>query len=628
MCGISGAFWWNADGFIHESVFDAMTDAMSHRGPDGRGIHRQIHNANHGVTLGHRRLSIIDVEGGGQPQHNETKDVWIVFNGEIYNYVELYEDLIRKGHQFETRSDTEVIVHLYEEYGEHCLKHLRGMFAFTIWDDRKKRLFFARDRLGQKPFIYHHTPHGFYFGSEIKVLLHLPFFTKRLRQEAITEYLLYGYIPHPHTAFEGLQKLPPGYFGLIENHQLKLSQYWSPNLSPDPTLRLEECQEMIRSRLQDSVRTQLRSDVPLGCFLSGGIDSTVITGAIQEQLNAPLNTFTIGFGVQEYDESKYAQTAANHLHTNHRCLQVEPDSMDILDQLVWLFDEPFADSSAIPTYFLSRETRKYVKVALTGDGGDEAFAGYPRHRTVNSLSRFDALPNWIRKTLTGNWINALPRNNQSSKLGKLKNRLTVLRDPFCTRYVDWISPFTREHVRRLIALGPLQASEQNSAAFLSNLIRSLPDMGDGLKAMRTDMLSYLPGDLLAKVDIVSMAHGLECRSPFLDHLLIEDALKIPFQYLVDSPVVKPMLCNTFKQWIPQELRTRPKMGFRIPLSYWMRGHENKGIQELADPNSFCSQFLNPAAISEIIAKNQSGNWDFGDRLWALLFLERWGRTNF
>lgn len=628
MCGISGAFWWKAEGFVPESVFDTMTDAMSHRGPDGRGIHRQVRNSYHGVTLGHRRLSIIDVEGGAQPQHNETKDVWIVFNGEIYNYVELYEDLVRKGHRFETRSDTEVIVHLYEEYGEDCLGHLRGMFAFAIWDERKRRLFFARDRLGQKPFIYHKSDYGFYFGSEIKVLLELPFFSKRLRPEAITEYLLYGYVPHPNTAFVGLEKLPPGYYGLIENNQVRLAKYWTPNLSPDPSLNLRECQEMIRHRLQDSVRTQLRSDVPLGCFLSGGIDSTVITGAVQEQLNTPLNTFTIGFGVQEYDESKYAQAAADYLHTNHRCLQVEPDSMDILDRLVWLFDEPFADSSAIPTYFLSRETRKHVKVALTGDGGDEAFAGYGRHRTVESLSHFDNLPKWIRNALTGSWINALPRKTHTSKLGKLKNRLTVLRNPFNDRYLEWVSPFTRSHVQSLIHDGPLQASTPKASAFLSDLIESLPQMSDGLKAMRADMFSYLPGDLLAKVDIVSMAHGLECRSPFLDHLLIEDALKIPFQHLVHGTNVKPMLSETFKAWIPQELRSRPKMGFRIPLSYWMRGNESKGIQQLADPNSFCSQFLSHKTISEMIAHNHSGKWDFGDRLWALLFLERWGRAHF
>ena len=628
MCGISGALWWSERGFVSESTFDSMTDMMSHRGPDGRGVHRRQYSNGVGVALGHRRLSIIDVEGGGQPQHNETKDVWIVFNGEIYNYVELYDELIKKGHRFQTRSDTEVIVHLYEEYGEECLEYLRGMFAFAIWDENKQRLFFARDRLGQKPFVYHQTSEGFYFGSEIKVLLGLPFFNKKLREESITEYLLYGYIPHPHSAFQGISKLPPAHYGVIEQGRLRIHKYWNPELTPNPKLSLAESQELIRHRVQDSVRTQLRSDVPLGCFLSGGIDSTVISGAIQEQLDAPLNTFTIGFGVEGYDESSFAATAAKHLGTNHRCLQVEPDSMDILDRLVWLFDEPFSDSSAIPTYFLSRETRKYVKVALTGDGGDEAFAGYGRHRTAEALTRFDRLPSWLRGMLTSRWVDALPRGSGDSKIGKLKNRLTVLRRDFSKRYLDWVSPFTLEHVEGLTGSGPLRGKERDGLRFLSGIIEGLSPMSDGLRAMRADMFSYLPGDLLAKVDIVSMAHGLECRSPFLDHLLIEDAMRIPFEHLIAGQNVKPMLSETFKKWIPEELRRRPKMGFRIPLSYWLRGSEALGQNQLASKDSFCAQYLDRKAIEEIVAMNQTGKWDFGDRLWSLLFLERWGRLHF
>jgi asparagine synthase (glutamine-hydrolysing) len=500
-----------------------MTDSQSHRGPDGRGTFLKKYDCGLGVALGHRRLSIIDISGGSQPLFNETKDICIVFNGEIYNYIELYDVLSRLGHRFETRSDTEVILHLYEEYGKDCLQYLRGMFAFAIWDAPRRRLFFARDRLGQKPFIYAHDSESFFFGSEIKSLFKISNVRKVLRKDSIAEYLLYGYIPSPNTAFEGIHKLSPGHYGVYEESRLVVKKYWNPNLQPDEALQLSECEEMLRSRLRESVQMQLRSDVPVGCFLSGGIDSTVIAGAAQDQLGSPLNTFTIGFGVKDYDESCFAELVAKHLGTNHRCLKVDPESTDLLSRLVWLFDEPFADSSAIPTYFLCRETARFVKVALTGDGGDEIFAGYGRHLTCDRLEFFDRLPTFLRRLITGSWVTALPRGKPGSRIGKLRNRLILLRREFAERYVDWVSPFSHQQVLELAGYRESDLSFHRASGYLSDIIRELPFMHDGTKAMRVDMLSYLPGDLLPKVDIVSMAHGLECRSPFLDHLLIEDA---------------------------------------------------------------------------------------------------------
>jgi len=628
MCGISGAFWWKSAGRLSIDVLDRMTDSLSHRGPDGRGIFHRDYQGDYGVGLGHRRLSIIDVEGGSQPQFNELRNVCIVFNGEIYNFKELHNDLEARGHVFSTHSDTEVIVHLYEEYGTECLQHLRGMFAFVLWDESHRRLFFARDRLGQKPFVYYQNDSGFYFGSEIKVFFELPFFSKRFRRQSIPEYLTYGYVPHPYTAFEGVMKLPPAHFGVIQGMETRIYKYWNPDLVPDSKISLADCEERIRARLDESVEMQLRSDVPLGCFLSGGIDSTVITGACQERLQQQLNTFTIGFGVPQYDESKYASIASDHLRTNHRTLQVSRDSIDILQELVRLFDEPFADSSAIPTYYLCKETSKYVKVALTGDGGDEAFAGYERHATAEKLAVFDRIPTWIKRGVTSRWVELLPSTNGGAVFTKLRNRMQVLRKPFADRYYNWVSPFPGEEVRQLC--GERFSKEQlgDASNFLSKLIQGFSTMSDGVGAMRADMFSYLPGDLLAKVDIMSMAHGLECRSPFLDHLLIEDAMKIPFAYLHDSNYVKPMLSRTFKKWVPSSLRNRPKMGFRVPLSFWFRDTQGAWFDILLEPSSFCSQFLDANEFKRYIAAERSGNWNYGDRLWALLFLEKWGRYHF
>jgi asparagine synthase (glutamine-hydrolysing) len=628
MCGINGGVWYSENRRISIEQLDAMTDSQSHRGPDGRGTFIKNYPCGLGIALGHRRLSIIDIAGGAQPQYNENREVSIVFNGEIYNYIELYETLLGLGHRFETKSDTEVIVHLYEEYGLECLQHLRGMFAFAIWDASKRRLFFARDRLGQKPFVYAQDSQSFFFGSEIKALLSVASVPKNFRKDSIAEYLLYGYVPSPYTAFEGIKKLPPGHYGVYEQAKLTVKKYWNPKLQPDKSLQLKDCEEMLRERLRESVQMQLRSDVPLGCFLSGGIDSTVIAGAAQEQLRNPLNTFTIGFGVKGYDESVFAKQVADHLGTNHRCLDVEPGSTDILSRLVWLFDEPFADSSAIPTYFLCQETAKFVKVALTGDGGDENYAGYGRHLTSDRLNFFDNLPRFVRRVVTGSWIDVLSRESRESKVGKLKNRLTVLRRDFADRYVDWVSPFSYQEVSELVNFQGSDSSFENATSYLSSIIRGLPPMRDGTKAMRADMLSYLPGDLLPKVDIVSMAHGLECRSPFLDHLLIEDAMRIPFKFLHQQNFTKPMLSRTFLKWFPDGLANRPKMGFRVPLSFWFRNNGLDGFKNLVSESSFCSNFIDPKRVSAIVELNRQGKWDFGDRIWALQFLEAWGRSHF
>ncbi|MEZ6135220.1 MAG: asparagine synthase (glutamine-hydrolyzing), partial [Pirellulaceae bacterium] len=382
MCGITGYLWTSPDFSPSPKRFDYMTDRLTHRGPDGRGVERFAHTDGSGITLGHRRLSIIDLDAGRQPMANEDETVWTTFNGEIYNYRELRSQLESKGHRFRTHSDTETIVHLYEEYGDECFTHMRGMFAIAIWDSRQRRLLLARDRMGQKPLVYYQDNHRFVFASELKAILAAGDVPTDIRPQAIDEYFLYGYIPHPGTIYQNVFKLPPAHLASWEAGQLNVRRYWQPERAPDADTPIDTLRANLRQALDEAVRLRMRSDVPLGTFLSGGIDSTIITGCMQQQSKTPVQSYSIGFPEKKYDESEFAVEAAAHLGTQHHQLMVEPHSLDVIDKLVEHFDEPFADSSAVPTYYLSELTRQHVTVAMTGDGGDELFCGYDRYPTM------------------------------------------------------------------------------------------------------------------------------------------------------------------------------------------------------------------------------------------------------
>ncbi len=627
MCGITGAAWLANCRPIESGEFDRMTDALAHRGPDGRGVHRQDYADGSGVVLGHRRLSIIDLAGGAQPMTNEDESVWVSFNGEIYNYQELRPGLEQQGHRFRTNSDSETIVHLYEQYGDDFVLHLRGMFAIAIWDSRQRRLILARDRLGQKPLVYSQQENRVLFASEIKAILAIPDAPRQIRHQAIDEYLTYGYIPHPGTIYQQIHKLPPAHLAVYENGRFSTKCYWRPDLPPHPDASIDELQQGLQHAVNESVRLRMRSDVPLGAFLSGGIDSTIITGVMQEHAAQPTHTFTIGFPVDGFDESQYAQIAAEHLKTQHTLMEVQPDSLSLLDKLVWLFDEPFADSSAVPTYYLSQMTRQHVKVALTGDGGDELFAGYDRYRTVDRLRHFDQLPAPLRAAITGPWRHAIPGGPEISIRRRLKHRLAILREPLEKRYVSWVSGFPTS--RRQSLYQPdvqRQMSSESSLEFLESLLQKTAGMRTGMRAMRADMQSYLPCDLLAKVDITSMAHGLECRSPFLDHHVVEAASRFSFAQLDRPGQIKPILTQTFKQHLPKRLRERPKMGFSVPLDRWFRNDlESFARETLLSNQAFCHTYFQPSAIERLLNEHQSKTWRHGDRIWSLLFLELWGR---
>ena len=628
MCGIAGAVWESDHLRVDPDSLDRMTDALAHRGPDGRDTLWHAHPGGGGVALGHRRLSIIDLAGGTQPMSNEDATVWITFNGEIYNYRELRDEMVSKGHQFRTNSDTETIVHLYEEYGIECLQRLRGMFAFAIWDASRRRLFVARDRLGQKPLVYQQESDRLLFASEIKSLLQVPGVKRTINLQALDDYLTYGYVPHPRTMFEGIHKLPPAHYGLFEQGRLQIHRYWEPPAEADTTLTLPQLREQLDAVLSESVQLRLRSDVPLGAFLSGGIDSTTIVGLMQRHLDRAAQTYTIGFPCASYDESAFARSAADFLHTDHHHDQVQPDSVGLLPTLAWHFDEPFADSSAVPTYYVAQMARRHVTVALTGDGGDELFAGYPRYRTVNRIGLFDRLPGVVKQVVANQLWNGLPNSRESSVLAKLRFRMQILRQTPDRRYLNWVE-FFREGTRQQLYSSDVASQLRGHSAerFVADAMAHSGRPSAGARAMHTDLQTYLPCDLLAKVDITSMAHGLECRSPFLDHKVVETAATIPFHLATQGGDVKPLLTSTFAELIPPDLRNRPKMGFSIPLDRWFRSDLREFVHDtLLGEKSTARGYFEPAAVREIIDTHNAAIRDNSSQIWSLLFLEMWHRT--
>ncbi len=628
MCGITGYLWTSGTRPPTHHNFDFMTDRLSHRGPDGRGVHRIEHDDGSGISLGHRRLSVIDLDSGRQPMSNEDGTIWVTFNGEIYNYRELRDGLKSRGHQFRTLSDTEVIVHLYQQYGDDCVTHLRGMFAFAIWDDRQRRLFIARDRMGQKPLVYYQANDRLIFASELKSILASGNVPAVIRPQAVDEYFLYGYIPHPGTIYQNISKLPPAHFATWQDGRFEIHQYWNPSRVPDASASPEHLQDQLRHALNESVRLRLRSDVPLGSFLSGGIDSTIITGCMQQQSQANIQSYSIGFADPRYDESEFAAEAAAHLGTQHHRLVVQPDSLEVLDKLVQQFDEPFADSSAVPMHYLSELTRQHVTVAMTGDGGDELFCGYDRYQTIDGTKRFDAMPAAARRLLTGPWVRFIPGHSEKSFGRRLRQRLQLLGRPLNRRYLNWATgspPSMRSQIYRDDFSASING--EASEAFVANLMSLLdPSVTPGVRAMRTDSASYLPCDLLTKVDITSMTHSLECRSPFLDHHVVEAAYQIPFQQLTKANRVKPFLVDAFAEHLTPRLRNRPKMGFSVPLDRWFRTDlRDYARDHLLASDATCHQFLSPNAIERMLDDHHHGQWNHGGRIWSLLFFERWGQ---
>lgn len=634
MCGITGAIWCDQRKAIDADTLRRMTEVLRHRGPDDQGIYEDAYRArpgysdSPGIALGHRRLSIIDLTGGRQPLANEDESVWVVANGEIYNYRELRKRLEGSGHRFQTDSDTEVIVHLYEDMGTDMLELLEGMFAFAVWDEKNRQLLLARDRLGQKPLVYRHEAGRLLFASELKSLLEVKDVPREISHQAIDEYLTYQYVPHPKTIFQGINKLPPGHFALWRDGRMRIDSYWRPSFNLEEPLPYHRYTESLRGLLTDAVQKRLQSDVPLGAFLSGGVDSTVIVGLMQSLVDEPVRTFSIGFPVPEYDETSYARLVAERFGTVHEEFRVEPDAVGILDKLVWHYDEPFADSSAVPTWYVSQLTRQHVTVALTGDGGDELFAGYPRYRAVRLGQMFDAMPAMLRRVLLADCWHKLPASpRQKSTVRRFKRFVESLGNTPRRRYLEWISIF---------------GESRRAALYSEQFLESLPDADpmDFLDAAfdrstrrdpvtstsLTDLVTYLPCDLMTKVDIASMAHGLECRQPFLDHRLVELAARMPVELKYRRGVGKRILLETFSDIIPKQIVRRKKMGFGVPLDAWFRGPlVEMSNSVLLDQKALGRGFFRPETVRGLLEDHQQGRFDHSYRLWALLVLELWLR---
>ncbi|MFQ5616958.1 MAG: asparagine synthase (glutamine-hydrolyzing), partial [Anaerolineales bacterium] len=581
MCGICGIVHQTPSQPVSRPLLERMNAVITHRGPDSDGFYVSVASDSNAVApdgntsnvgLAIRRLAIVDLTTGDQPISNEVETVRIVFNGEIFNYPELRPALEKKGHRFRTNADTEAIVHLYEEYGPDCVHHLRGQFAFAIWDERQRRLLLARDRLGQKPLYYTIHNGAFYFGSELKCILQIPGIPRDLNILAIHHYLTLQYVPDPWTAFENIHKLPPAHRLILntENWTLNTEPYWDCDYEPKWDLPEAEIRQQLRETITEAVRIRLMSDVPLGAHLSGGIDSSIIVGLMAGMMNQPVKTFAIGFTEKRYNETPYARQIAQKFATDHHEFVLEPDAMEILPRMVEHFAEPFADPAALPTWYLAQMTRQHVTVALNGDGGDEAFAGYQRYYGDRYVDLYRMIPGPIRRGVVNRLINALPTQSDrpmgNSLAMSLRGMARGAEVSHTASKVRWSTHFSEPEKWALYnddlraAIDGTDTAEFIAAAFHSALAANRVD-----RTLYTDIHNYLPGALLPKVDRMTMAHSLEARSPFLDHKVFELAARLPTRWKIRGQTTKWILRDLFKDLLPPELERRGPTGGGGPL---------------------------------------------------------------
>jgi asparagine synthase (glutamine-hydrolysing) len=629
MCGIAGAVYTSSRARSAEdlqSTVARMSEALRHRGPDDRGLW-----SDEDCTLGHRRLAIIDLsEAGRNPLSNEQGTIWITYNGEVYNYQSLRKELEGLGHRFRTRTDTEVIVYAYQQWGEASVKRLRGMFAFAIWDRPRRRLFLARDRVGKKPLFYTQSGGRFLFASELQGLTADAGVARKVNPRAIDAYLSWGYVPAPDTAFEGVFKLPPAHYLTLElkpeGAAPRVERYWDIEYEPKLKIGEREAAEALREKLTEATRLRLISDVPLGAFLSGGIDSSIVVGLMAELSDRPVKTFSIGFEEEAYNELDHARRVADLCGTDHSEFIVKPDALEILPNLVRHYGEPYADSSAIPTFYVSQMTRASVTVALNGDGGDESFAGYERY-LANRIAE------WVRAVPGGAWparalSRVLPDSlDAKSRVRQAKRFLSVASQPMAKRYGRWVGYFGQEAKRRLFS------REMNSAVNghrAEHWVESLFDRTRGLdpvdRAMAVDVRSYLPYDLLVKVGITAMANSLEARSPFLDHEVMEQAARLPVELKLKGRESKYLLKRAFPDLLPPENVNRRKMGFGVPVGEWFRGPLEALLKDaLLSGQAMRRAYFQPEAIRSLVTDHIEHRADHSFPLWNLLMLELWHR---
>jgi asparagine synthase (glutamine-hydrolysing) len=614
MCGIAGIVRWDGQPASAGSV-EAMCDVMRHRGPDDAGLWTQGPAA-----LGMRRLSIIDLETGQQPVSNEDGTVWVVLNGEIYNYQELRRELIRRGHQFRTTGDTETIVHLYEDYGPDLVDRLRGMFAIAVWDVRARQLLLARDRLGIKPLFYACLQGGLAFASELKCLLQLPEVVPRLSWPAVGHLFAFLATPASQSIVDGVQKLEPAHRAILRGDgRLRTERYWDVEFVADEAASEAELVGRLREALRESVELHMRSDVPVGAFLSGGIDSSAVVATMQRLAPHPIKTFSIGFAERTHDETAHARRVAASFGTDHHELRLEPQGLEIVERLAWYLDEPFGDSSAIPTFMVSKLAAEHVKVVLTGDGGDEIFGGYDKYVVERREQQFDRIPRPLRRVLAviGE---ALPEGTTG------RNFLRHLGYEGGRRYLDASTMFGMPEQERLFRPGVFeQIQSHDPAAAAMALLRARP--GAWLSALQYyDLRGYLPLDILTKVDRMTMAHSIEARPPLLDHRLVEFAATVPAAFALHGRTTKYLFKQAMRGLLPDAIIDRPKQGFALPLARWFRGDWGGYVRDVLLSDT-CRQrgILEPRYLEQLLRLHAGGR-DLDQQLWTLVSFEQWCRT--
>lgn len=617
MCGVCSVFYRDGQ-LANKTTLKVMNDTLYHRGPDGDGYY-----IDGPVGLAMRRLSIIDLQMSNQPLYNEDKSIAVVFNGEIYNYQSLRDILAAHGHRFHSNGDGETIAHCYEDYGKDAPQHLCGQFAFLLWSARERRLFAARDRMGKKPLYYYCDQHIFVCGSEIKALLRHPAVPRQSAfedRDLLALYLAYGYVPAPLTPFQRIYMLPPGNALILDAEGLHIFPYWQlpPIVGPSPKPVDERPYiEEARHLLDEATRLRLLADVPLGAFLSGGLDSSLIVALMRQQSNGAIKTFSIGFaGDASFDETPYARTVARHLETDHTEFIVQPEAMTLLPHLVWHYDQPFADSSAIPTYLVSQLTRKHVTVALNGDGGDELFAGYERFYAAELVRRLSVIPRSLWRGVRP-LLRALPEGTgYYAPIKRLRRFVAAAGQPLAHAYFDWVRVYDADTVTCLS--GQCDWASKHFG-------EQIDDTGDLRGILAANMHTYLPDDLLIKADRMTMAHSLEARSPFLDHCLAEWAARVPLDLKLRGRTTKYLLKQVAHGLLPDAIIHRPKHGFGVPLGSWLRRDMGLVREVLFSPEARARQLYRQLALQALIDEHLSGKRDHGSRLWALLTLEWWHR---
>jgi asparagine synthase (glutamine-hydrolysing) len=619
MCGICGIFEFDQERIVSRAEVDAMNDSLRHRGPDDDGVF-----TGRGIGLGHRRLSIIDVAGGHQPISNEDGSIWVLLNGEIYNYPQLREELLARGHVFSTRSDTEAIVHLYEDCGEDVFSRLRGMFAVALWDSKNRKLLLARDRAGEKPLFYYQDNQRLLFGSELKAILEDPRVEVAMDEEALFDYFSFGYIPNPKSIYREIRKVQPGHFVAVTQNGIRESCYWDLSFNVDLGKTEEDWRRLLRSRLHEATRLQLLSDVPLGAFLSGGVDSSSVVAMMSEiDRQTPVTTCSIGFEEEEFNEAPFARRIAGQFQTQHHERTIRPRALEIVDKLAWHYDEPFADSSAIPTYYVSSIAREKVTVALGGDGSDEHFAGYRRYyfdRFENQMRRF--VPSPLRRAIFAPLGRVYPALAWAPRIFRGKATFQSLARSPLEGYFNSVSIFRPDEKRNLFAEDFLdQIRGYDSISVFQKHYDHVRTDDLLTRIQYVDIKTYLPDDILTKVDRASMAVSLEVRAPFLDHHLMELAASMPSSFKLQGRNGKFILKRAMEDILPHEVLHRRKQGFAVPLNRWFR----KELKEMAYEEIVSQDdgILDSKMLKKIWDQHQAGRYDRSPHLWSVLMYRKW-----